>query len=91
MQSSTKPRASSATGRKIAKHHDRIVRKHKDTLRCEWCSRWFAVPNKVWRDNRDKDYIFFCKREKCIVARSEFDVQPRIYVVQERFDTDKER
>jgi len=57
---------------------ERLAKKFKGVLRCEWCGRWTRIPLKRWYDMYDKDqlfpakYVHYCSRDKCKAWREEF-------------------
>ena len=55
----------------------RLERKYKQQLLCENCKKWTHVGYDFWKnmskDDRGnpKEYIFFCKRPRCLVEQQE--------------------
>lgn len=66
----------------------RLDRKFKMQLNCENCKRWTHVSYEFWKrtakDDRGnpKEYIYFCRRPKCVSSRPEG-------MVAEKFDDKK--
>lgn len=60
----------------------RLARKFKGVLRCEWCGRWTAISMKRWHNLYDQqklfpaEYVYFCPRERCRTWRQEFEITP---------------
>ena len=68
---------------------NRLDKKFKGTLRCEWCNRntpikppqdfkknkltWGDYSLRDWRQFKKGYKAFYCKREKCIQARSAYE------------------
>jgi len=55
----------------------RLARRFKNCLRCEWCNRWTEVSPKKWQKLRSEEklfpckYLFYCARERCKADRAE--------------------
>lgn len=56
---------------------ERLARKFKGCLRCEWCNRWTIVPMKKWKKLYDEEKLFpaqythYCFRPRCKAERDE--------------------
>ena len=61
----------------MTKRQERLDEKYKYSLCCESCNRWAVVPHDIWRDTikrlreKNQEYLFLCKRRKCLKSRSE--------------------
>lgn len=59
---------------------ERLARKFKCCLRCEWCNKWSEVPPKKWKKLYDDDklfpaqYTYYCYRERCKHEREQWEV-----------------
>ncbi len=51
----------------------KLLNKHRGCLRCEWCNKWTESDGTTWWKiyNADRDYIWYCKRPRCVAWRRE--------------------